>query len=471
MKNLLYSGMAKMAAPINARYRLTRPALLAWLLRHEQQREHAAMRLHFLAWVGCLGMPLYYLIWTIWFPQKFESVALRALGVAICLPAMLFPRRIKRGWLGAYEFIGVTYLLPFFFSFMFLMNHGDAVWGESLLVALILLFQFDLLWALASCACGALAACVLYGVLTAPAPGVASADGLLQAAPLALEQAPIYVFTIVLVALTKIGRRVLAREKLAGMSQALAMVSHELRTPLISIAANVRGLERAAASRARAQEGPDVAESQAGVAGALARIHYEVRHMNQMIDLFLQSAAALNQQLAPTERVSMSEMVHAVIDRYPFPNEAQRALVSVVVRGDFSFLGRQELGVVIVLNLLRNALKAQQRAGKGKVRIIVDGTRRRPRLLVMDNACGIPARQLPFIFERFYSYPPNTGAGIGLALCKDIVQAWHGRIRCRSREQAYTVFALEFPAPRRTLAAPATVPISAPSPCATDVRG
>jgi len=109
------------------------------------------------------------------------------------------------------------------------------------------------------------------------------------------------------------------------------------------------------------------------------------------------------------------------------------------------------------------------------VRIVVDGGRRRPRLLVMDSACGIPARQLPYIFERFYSWPPNAGAGIGLALCKDIMHAWHGRIRCRSREQAYTVFALEFPAARRSPAAlaPSSVPgpAPAPSPCATDVRG
>jgi hypothetical protein len=55
--------------------------------------------------------------------------------------------------LRAYEFAGVSYVMPFFFSFMFLMNQGSAVWGESLLLALILLFQFDTLWALAS-SCG-----------------------------------------------------------------------------------------------------------------------------------------------------------------------------------------------------------------------------------------------------------------------------------------------------------------------------
>jgi two-component system CAI-1 autoinducer sensor kinase/phosphatase CqsS len=399
-----------MSAPIRARYHLTRPALLAWLLRQELQQEHAVVRLHFLAWVGCIGLPLYYLIWTTWFPQKFESVGLRVLGVVLCLPALLFPRKIKGNWLRTYEFVSVTYVMPFFFSFMFLMNQGSAVWGESLLLALILLFQFDTLWALASCMCGALAACILYAA--AGYPGAAASG--FHAFPLALEQAPIYVFTIVIVALTKIGRRVLAREKLAGMAQALGMVSHELRTPLISIAANVRGIERAAAGW---QGGADAHDTQDGVAGALARIGFEVRHMNQMIDLFLLSAAAMNQQMAPSERVSMAAMVHAVIERYPFATAEQRARVSV------------------------------------------DGARKRPRLLLMDSGCGIPARQLPYIFERFYSYPPNTGAGIGLALCKDIVHAWHGKIRCRSREQVYTVFALEFPPARRM---PAGEPGAAP---------
>ncbi|MGJ7917049.1 sensor histidine kinase [Massilia sp. LXY-6] len=451
MKNLLYWSVASISAPIRARYHLARPALLRWLLRQEQQQEHALVRLHFLAWVGCIGMPLYYFVWTAWFPQKFESLDLRMLGFVLCLPALLFPRKIKGNWLRVYEFTSVTYVMPFFFSYMFLMNHGSAVWGESLLLALILLFQFDSLWALASCTAGALLACIVYAVGGDPNAG---ADGF-RAFPLALEQAPIYVFTIVIVALTKVGRRVVAREKLAGMAQALGMVSHELRTPLISISANVRGIERAASGW------------EAGVPGALARIRFEVRHMNQMIDLFLLSAAAMNQQMAPTERVWMSEMVHAVIERYPFVTEEQRLQVNVVVRSDFAFLGRQELGAVVLLNLLRNALKALQRAGKGKVRIIIDGARKRPRLLLMDSGCGIPARQLPYIFERFYSYPAHTGSGIGLALCKDIVHAWHGKIRCRSREHVYTVFSLEFPPARRA----ADVPPAPPSPRALDDRG
>jgi two-component system CAI-1 autoinducer sensor kinase/phosphatase CqsS len=269
-------------------------------------------------------------------------------------------------------------------------------------------------------------------------------DGTPLAATHMLEQAPIYLFTIVAVTVTKLGRRVLAREKLAGMAQALAMVSHELRTPLMGVAANVRGIERVLGSAATAR--PDVD-------AALGRIRYDVQHMNRMVDLFLQSATAMERELAPTETLSMARVVALAIERYPFASSAQRGQVEVVVRSDFEFAGRDELCSVLLLNLLRNALKALQRIERGiggRVRIVVDGARLRPRLLVMDSGCGIPARQLPLIFERFHSDPPGSGAGIGLALCRDIVRAWHGTIRCRSRERAYTVFALAFPRPPST---------------------
>jgi two-component system CAI-1 autoinducer sensor kinase/phosphatase CqsS len=421
-----------------------RDALLKWLLLQQQQHALVANRLRVLAWIGCVGMPLYYVVWTTWFPQQYESQVLRAFGVGLCVPA-LFALRFRDGpLLRAYEFVGVTYVLPFFFTFMFLMNHGSAVWAQSLLVALIVLFHFDWWWALASFSCGTAGAAGLF---------VLAGDGTPLAASHMLEQAPIYAFTILVVSVTKLGRRVLAREKMTGMAQALAMVSHELRTPLMGVTANVRGIERALADTLA----PD---ARVPVANALARIHYDVRHMNRMVDLFLQSATALQRELAPTEHLSMAQAVGAAVERYPFASAEQRALVDIVVRRDFRFAGREDLCTVLVLNLLRNALKALQRvetdkdAAKVRVRIVVDGMRAQPRLLVMDSGCGIPARQLPLIFERFHSDPPGSGAGIGLALCRDIVRAWQGTIRCRSRERAYTVFALAFPRAAAPLAAP-----------------
>jgi two-component system CAI-1 autoinducer sensor kinase/phosphatase CqsS len=408
-------------------------AVLPRLLQPQRRFEddHDGARFLLLAWIGCLGMPLYYVVWETWFPQKFESLGLRALGLALCLLALGSRRLFKGRCLRAFQFVAVTYMLPFFFSFMFLMNHGSAAWSQSLLVALIVLFHFDSLWALKSFCCGTAAAGAAFGT---------AGDASFLWSPEVQQQVPIFCFTALVVSCAKIGRRVLAAEKLAGMAQALASVAHELRTPLISVAANVHGVERTLMA-----EPGQFAADRAAMGEAIGRIRFEVRHMNHMVDLFLMSAAAMKQQLEPTETISMCAVVESVVGRYPFVDELQRASVSVEVRRDFTFSGKYDLCTVLLLNLLRNALKALQRAGKGDVRIIVDGVRNRPRLLVVDTGCGISARQLPLIFERFYTYPPNSGSGIGLALCKDIIDAWHASIRCISRELAYTIFVLEFP--------------------------
>ena len=402
------------------------------LQRYERQFDHATWRYIVLAWVGCLGMPAYYLIWTYTFPQAYESLALRLVGVALCLPAPWADRLFKGRLRDDYLFVAVTYVLPFQFTFLFLMNHASGVWSQSLLVALIVLFHFSTPWALASCAAGVAAACALFALV---------GDVAVLAGHAVLQNLPIYVFTIVVVAVAKVGRRVLANEKLAGMAQGLATVSHELRTPLVSVDANVRGIHR----RLKASPHPSPADWHE-MSEAMTRIQYEVRHMNHMVDLFLLSASAVSEQLEADEHVSMQDVVEAVIGRYPFTVQAQRDAVRIDVRGDFTFAGKHELTVVILLNLLRNALNALHRAGKGRIRIIIDGTRATPRLLFIDTGCGIPAPQLPLIFKRFYSYPPKSGAGIGLALCKEIIDAWKARIRCVSREWAYTIFVLEFPA-------------------------
>lgn len=399
--------------------------------RNERRFDRETWRFIVLCWLGCFAMPLYYLIWTYGFPQPYESLTLRLAGVALCLPAPWASALLTGRMRNAYFMLATTFVLPFQFTFLYLMNHGSMVWTQSLLISLIVLFHFPPRWAAISFVCGTAAACALFAVL-----GNAS----FLASSAVLEQIPVYAFTIVIITLSRHGQRVMANEKLAGMAHALATVSHELRTPLVSVDANARGISR----RLAAPVPPSAADLQE-MSGAMSRIQHEVRHMNHMVDLFLLSASAVHQRLEADEEVSMQDVVDTVLKRYPFTAQSQRDAVQVEVRADFVFAGRQELSVVILLNLLRNALKALQRAGKGRIRIIIDGNRASPRLLFIDTGCGIPAPQLPLIFKRFYSYPPNSGSGIGLALCKEIIDAWQARIVCKSRELAYTMFVLEFP--------------------------
>nr|WP_308495526.1 HAMP domain-containing sensor histidine kinase [Duganella guangzhouensis] len=405
--------------------------MLQSLLQYHGREDHATVRVLLLACIGTVGMPLYYVIWQHFFPQQYESLSLRLLGILLCALG-LFARQFSRQMLNLYLLVTLSYIFPFFFTFMFLMNHASGVWGESLLIGIVVLFHFDTGLALGAYVIGTALAC---------AAAAALGESAMMSSDQVLQQVPIHWFTIAVLSVAKISRHVLAQEKLAGMGAGLATVAHELRTPLTSVDANVRGLLRMMADA----QGHSQAD-RLTIIDALARIQFEVRHMNHMIDLFLLSATAVRQNLRPVEMVSMETVVEAVLKRYPFSSLKQQKMVKLEVRHNFQFAGQTELAVVVLLNLLRNALRAVQRAGKGRVRIVIDGGMQPPRLLFIDTGCGIPPQQMSLIFRRFFSHPPHNGAGIGLALCQEIMDAWGARIRCVSRESAYAIFILEFPA-------------------------
>ncbi|MFA9219486.1 MAG: sensor histidine kinase [Sphingomonadaceae bacterium] len=389
------------------------------------QADYATRRVVLVAAFGMLANPLCYWLWHRLWPAEFESAPLRAAAVALCALG-LFAGHFSQRWLQRYLLVALSYVLPFFFTFMCLMNHATPVWTESLLISLIVLFHFDMGIATLAYLIGTLSACAI--VLWRGHPEL-----LLDQR--ALEQLPIHCFAILVLSVVKISRDALEQERLTGLGAGLATVSHELSTPLASVDANVRGLLRMF----------DKEEARLARLDALARIQFEVRHMHHMIDLFLLNATAVNRNLQPCEPVSMAAAIDDMLKRYPFISTAQRAAVAVEVRADFLFDGQADLAAVILLNLMRNALKAIQRAGKGRIRLIIDGARATPRLLFIDTACGVAPGHLPLIFRRFYAFPPHQGCGIGLALCQDIMQAWQARIRCVSREQAYAIFVLEFP--------------------------
>lgn len=105
----------------------------------------------------------------------------------------------------------------------------------------------------------------------------------------------------------------------------------------------------------------------------------------------------------------------------------------------------------ILLNLLVNARQAMPSGGRVMIRLAYDAENDMIDLVVRDNGCGIPADKLPKIFEPFYTTKngPDAsgkgGTGLGLSLCRDIVEAHHGRIRVDSTVGKGTSFTLKLP--------------------------
>jgi two-component system CAI-1 autoinducer sensor kinase/phosphatase CqsS len=133
------------------------------------------------------------------------------------------------------------------------------------------------------------------------------------------------------------------------------------------------------------------------------------------------------------------------IGRYPFESEHQRALVSIDLRANYDVAGNEDLCMMVLFNLLKNALRAIARARKGNIKLVTESTAGENRLIIHDTGCGIPANELSRIFHRFHSYPSNAGTGIGLAFVRETLDAWDAEITCHSKEHVYTEFVIRFP--------------------------
>jgi signal transduction histidine kinase len=117
----------------------------------------------------------------------------------------------------------------------------------------------------------------------------------------------------------------------------------------------------------------------------------------------------------------------------------------------------------VLLNLLINARQAMANGGLIVVRLSYDEPSNMIDLMVRDTGSGIPPETLRRIFDPFFttkSGPDDSGkggTGLGLAMCRDIIEAHHGRIRVDSTPGRGTAFTLKLPAKRS--APPARMPL------------
>jgi signal transduction histidine kinase len=115
----------------------------------------------------------------------------------------------------------------------------------------------------------------------------------------------------------------------------------------------------------------------------------------------------------------------------------------------------------VLLNLLINARQAMPHGGRVILKLGVDESGEMVELTVRDTGIGIPAENLPRLFEPFFTTKtPDAsgkgGTGLGLAMCREIIEAHHGRIRVESTPGKGTAFTLRLPLARgsRSAAAP-----------------
>ena len=424
-----------------------------------QSTIYSRANMRMFAIVAIIGHPLYYLCWTEFQPQGFESAWLRAFSVLIAIP-MLFEHRLTRHdfWrrkVTLYWFFIVTYQLPFFFIFMSLMNEFATVWALSTMAAclLMVLIVFDWLMILVMAVLGAGAACAVYELVGGDLSAQSS-----EVLPLV----PTYIFAILAGSAFNYKTELVAREKLSAITSAVGTMAHELRTPLLGIRSGARGLQNYLPS---IFEGFEMARD-AGLPvkrvrtahyrqmhAVLDRINAETEYTNVILDMLLVNSSRTTIDETSFEVTRVGACVAAALERYPFHSARERERVHWEQGADFAFFGSQLLMVHLLFNLLKNALYFLAQAGDddGVIRIWTERSGAGAhRLHFRDTGPGIHPDVLPRIFERFYSaMPRGQGTGIGLAFSRLVMESFGGDIRCHSALGRYTEFVMTFPAVER----------------------
>ena len=122
----------------------------------------------------------------------------------------------------------------------------------------------------------------------------------------------------------------------------------------------------------------------------------------------------------------------------------------------------------VLLNLLINARQAMPSGGRLMIKLAYDAEAEMIDLVLRDTGCGIPPEVLPRIFDSFFTTkkgPDATGkggTGLGLSMCRDIIEAHHGRVRVDSTVGKGTAFTLKLPCASKAAVkrAPTAAPIA-----------
>ncbi len=404
--------------------------------------------------VGAVGYPLFYVIYVAALHQPYENFAVRLVATIGCLGLGLqkyWPARVRRYYL-AYAYWVIVYCLPFFHILFALKNHGGMVMiADSFMAVFFLVLLTDWRNTLTMIGIGLVLATASY-LATTSDPSVPMDY---------VQRLPTFILVVVGGSLFKFSERQMAEkleeEKLHGMSAVLGTIAHEIRTPLGSISAGARGLQRYVPMLMRNfEKGKEGAgESAEPLSRAekaklemtlptIDRIIDECKHINSIIDLLLANAIDKG-KLQVIQPFDVASTVQRALEFYPFEDSKRRALIETDFSYSFSVEGNEDLFKMVLVNLIKNSLTAIARARRGTIHIKTVESAQGDSLIVRDTGCGIPQQQLGFVFKRFHSYPPNSGTGIGLAFCRDMLENWGAQISCTSEEGSFTEFAIVFP--------------------------
>jgi len=217
--------------------------------------------------------------------------------------------------------------------------------------------------------------------------------------------------------------------------QLVRRLDHEIKNPVTAIRAGVANIA--------AMSLP------AGAAAAVTSVDEQAQRLSRLVG-DLRKLADLEQFDIERETVDLAEVVGDVANAVEdLPGAESRTLQTFVPEVPWrvgAIAGDPDLVFLAVMNLVSNALKFSDPGARIELRALEED--RHAAIEVADNGVGIPADELPHVWEelsRGEAARAVPGSGIGLALVRTIVERHGGDVSIRSQPGKGTVVRLRFP--------------------------
>lgn len=224
----------------------------------------------------------------------------------------------------------------------------------------------------------------------------------------------------------------------------IADISHDLRTPLVAM----RGYLELLVARG---DGLAPEERQRYAEIALRQSD----HLTSLIDDLFELAKLDWKGVAiDREAFALAELASDVIQKFTLASAPRGVRMAVVTEGGLPLVdGDLRLMERALENLIGNALRHTPDNGEVEVRLGRTGEGIQVR--IADTGRGIPADELPFVFDRHYRGAEARGgdakgAGLGLAIARRVVELHGGVLRVESEPAKGTCFMFDLPARRGT---------------------
>jgi nitrogen fixation/metabolism regulation signal transduction histidine kinase len=229
-----------------------------------------------------------------------------------------------------------------------------------------------------------------------------------------------------------ISAAMLARSEREGAWREMArQVAHEIKNPLTPMKLNLQYLQMAIDTNS-----PNVKDISVYVAKILVE---QIDHLSQIATDFAQFAnigRTKNQVFNLNDSIKHVSSLYSVNDKLHIALSPHKE--KIMIRADKTQINR------LLTNLIQNAIQSVPENRNSEIEIATMDSDGKVILSVKDNGTGIPEHMTNKIFTPNFT-TKTSGTGLGLAMCKGIVEKLDGRIWFETKESEYTIFFVELP--------------------------